>query len=192
MITFDEFHAHEIEVELKRWMREKADPEHYTGTHYNQTEEEYIAYLNKWCGSERLYWDRQSHWFVTFDNGRVVKVPKRKYSEDDKDFFARIDKVITKVERESTTDYGKFACMMQKTVKQNLDNCGYLVYPTTYGIGLWAIYNWHFDQQAAQIESLLNKMGVEYNTEYSDAAWVFRYKISKKEANRILIEKSVA
>ena len=62
------------------------------------------------------------------------------------------------------------------------------MYPTTYGIGLWAFYNWNFQEQASEIENILNTNKIEYKTEYSDARWVFRYKISKKEVNRMLLE----
>lgn len=139
----------------------------------------------------RFYWERIKHWFVFFPNGRIIKTPKGTGLLPSEDFFKKCDKIIAKVERESTTDYGKFAILMQNLIANAEDLKGFLVYPTTYGIGLEAIFNWNFDEQSKFIEKFLTDLGIEFKTEYSDAHWVFRYKISKKEANRILIRESI-
>lgn len=72
---------------------------------------------------------------------------------------------------------------------------GYLnswsVYPTTYGIGVWVFYNWDLEKDLKNVADLLNKFGVEYYTEFSDARWVFRFKISKKSINLDKISKAV-
>lgn len=188
--SYDEWLEKELKFYVERFEKEKADPEHYIGEHYDQTVEQYKESLT-WVKSDWRYWDRCNKWYVIFDNGRIVSIPKRKYAEDNKMWEARLDRVISKVEKQSNSDYGKFACIMQKIVNSKLDKYGWLVYPTTYGIGLEAIFNWHFDKQSKEIEELLNKMGVEFKTEYSDAGWIFRYKISKKEANRFLLSESL-
>lgn len=56
------------------------------------------------------------------------------------------------------------------------------VYPTTYGIGV-AIFFGDKEKVKNSIESLLNEYGIEYKTEYSEARWVYRYKISKSASN---------
>ena len=155
----------------------------------NSGDEGYSVFIE--LSGPRLYWDRVSHWFVFFPNGRIIKTPKGKGLLPCEDFFQKCDKIIAKVERESTTDYGKFAILMQNLIANAEDLKGFLVYPTTYGIGLEAIFNWNFDEQSKFIEKFLTDLGVEFKTEYSDAHWVFRYKISKKEANRILIRESI-
>lgn len=147
--------------------------------------------VSNFSASVRGYWDRQTHWFAFFPNGRVVRFPKRKCSENDKQFYSRLDKVISKVEKENTTEYGKFAAMMQRIIEKKLGEKNYLIYPTTYGIGLWAIYNFHFDTDKSKIEGVLDEMGVEYYNEFSDANWAYRFKISKKEANRMLIASKI-
>ena len=88
----------------------------------------------------------------------------------------------------SRPEYGRFSATIQKVIDKQMPQHNFLVYPTTYGIGLWAMYNFNFNEQASEIENILNTNKIEYKTEYSDARWVFRYKISKKEVNRLLLE----
>jgi hypothetical protein len=38
----------------------------------------------------------------------------------------------------------------------------------------------------------LNSLGIEYTTEYSDANWVFRFKISKSKKNIEIIKQLTA
>ena len=168
-ITFEEYQAEQVEK-------------------YKTNDAEYVK---KYLATEYLYWDRQTHWFVFFENGRIVRIPKKKYTEDNTTFYARLDKVIGKVERESTTDLGKFAAMMQKLINDKIRRNTYIIYPTTYGIGLWAIYNFKFERDRTLIESVLGEIGVDYTNEFSDAAWAYRFKISKSAANRALIAANI-
>lgn len=188
--TFEQYHEAEINRYVERFKKEKADPAHYIGDCYNKSVEEYQAGLEKWLGSERLYWDTRSgsKWFVFFPNGRIVKMPYKKCTETWADFEARVDKVIARVEKESKGRYAAFSNLMQRIVSERIKDCSYLTYPTTYGFGLEAIFNWNFDKQAAEIEALLNEMGISYTTEYSEHGWVFRYRISKAAENQNLIE----
>ena len=62
---------------------------------------------------------------------------------------------------------------------------GMNTYPASYGIGVWAAMtykNTHSEDRDA-IEKALTNLGVEFTSEYSDAHWVFRYKISKSKQN---------
>lgn len=58
-------------------------------------------------------------------------------------------------------------------------------YPTTYGIGIFVGFGFRdaIDSIKQKIENVLTELGVKYSTEYSDARWVFRYKISKSIDN---------
>jgi hypothetical protein len=156
----------------------------------DETFEQYREKRLSECGWERLYWDTRSgsKWFVFFPNGRIVKMSYKKCTETWADFEARVDKVIARVEKESKGRYAEFSNLMQRIVSERIKDYSYLTYPTTYGFGLEAIFNWNFDKQATEIEALLNEMGVDYTTEYLDARWVFRYKISKAAENQKLIE----
>lgn len=189
LIPFDDWHKQEVDEYVNDWLKRKADREHNLDPSFDKTTEEYRESVEKWGGTERAYWDRQGKWFVFFPNGRIVKMPKRKWNEPDDAFNARLDKIIAKVEKESTTEYGRFSAMMQKLLLERMGiGCAGLIYPTSYGIGVWAIYNWYFREMADAVEKVLNSIGVEYQTEYSEANWVFRYKISKKAANLALLK----
>lgn len=53
-------------------------------------------------------------------------------------------------------------------------------YTTLYGIGFWAIFSSHAEMYIAKdLHKFLNKKGVEYSNEFSDAGWVYRFKIGK-------------
>jgi len=57
------------------------------------------------------------------------------------------------------------------------------VYPTTYGIGVAVIFNPSGSNDKEQITNLLKQTGVSFTNEYSDAGYVYRYKISKSKEN---------
>jgi len=79
--------------------------------------------------------------------------------------------------------YGNFADHTQKLLRESdLKHTGF-IYPTTYGIGIWIFLNRDFEKCKKWVEDLLDKKELDYNTEYSDARFVFRYKISKAKAN---------
>lgn len=98
---------------------------------------------------------------------------------------------VAKDKRAYSGTFGAFTEKMQGICK----DMGYLnswsVYPTTYGIGVWVYYNWNLEKDLKNVADLLNKWGLEYSTEFSDARWVFRFKISKKSINLDKISKAV-
>lgn len=61
----------------------------------------------------------------------------------------------------------------------------YNFYETTYGVGMEALFLTHEQvlKRAEPLLKLLNKLAIEYNTEYSGASWVYRFKISKSKDN---------
>lgn len=64
-----------------------------------------------------------------------------------------------------------------------LPSCNF--YATSYGVGLDAFLKSHARvlEVAQPLVEILLKNGIDFNTEYSDAAWVFRFKISKSKDN---------
>lgn len=94
-----------------------------------------------------------------------------------------IDKLIAKNEKAYAGYYGEFAKNMQRLLKENGLTDKFSVYPTTYGIGVWVIYNWSAKEDIDNVTKLLDERGIEYYNEYSDAGWVYRYKVSKKADN---------
>jgi len=58
-------------------------------------------------------------------------------------------------------------------------------YPTSYGIGVWVPFlgRKNFDEIKKTIEDKFKELNIEFKNEYSDANWVFRYKISKHRDN---------
>jgi hypothetical protein len=103
------------------------------------------------------------------------KLPKKKLV----DFDWVMGKINTdKVYQSFTENFKKLL-----TIKgyQNSIN----VYPTSYGIGIFVMYQFRseINRLKEDVNSLLDEYGIEYSSEYSDAGWVFRYKISKKKEN---------
>lgn len=94
-----------------------------------------------------------------------------------------LQKLIDKNEKAYSGAYGEFSIKMQKLIKAAGYGAYLSVYPTTYGIGVLRLYNWHFNEESKVIENILNKYGVEYYNELSEAGWVYRYKVSKKKDN---------
>lgn len=193
LITLEEYIEKDIQEMVKNYKRDyessyvimdrSVDPTQYEINKREEIKEDVYFRFEK-----RHYWDSGKYWFASFENGRIVRFPKKKWSESEEDFEARLDKLIAKVEKENKTEYGRFSATIQKVIDKQMPQHNFLVYPTTYGIGLWAMYNFNFNEQAREIENILNTNKIEYKTEYSDARWVFRYKISKKEVNRLLLE----
>lgn len=194
LITLDEYIENTIQEDVKQYKKDYNSPYVYMDrsidpTQYEINKREEIKKQDAyWKFIKRHYWDSGKYWFAFFENGRIVRFPKKKYSESEQEFNSRVDKLIEKVEKENKSEYGRFSATIQKVIDKQMSQHNFLVYPTTYGIGLWAMYNFNFNEQASEIENILNTNKIEYKTEYSDARWVFRYKISKKEVNRLLLE----
>lgn len=72
--------------------------------------------------------------------------------------------------------------------KKLINYKGIDIYPTTYGIGVFVLFGNH--NEAVQcITDKLTELGIKYTNEYSDACWVYRFKISKSQENIDLIKK---
>lgn len=103
--------------------------------------------------------------------GKSFKLPKKK--QVDLTYF------VEKIEADNI--YISFAKKFGQLINKNGLSC----YPTTYGIGVFVAvgYRNSINEIKSKIETLLTDRGIEYKTEYSEAGWVFRYKISKSKEN---------
>ncbi len=61
----------------------------------------------------------------------------------------------------------------------------YNFYETSYGIGMEALFLTHEQvlKRAQPLCDFLNSIDLKFETEYSDASWVYRFKISKSKDN---------
>lgn len=127
-------------------------------------------YVNNWYESTLL--------FIEYDGRLIVRKETIKNKEITIDYIL---KWIEKDKKMYRGKYGKFTLTLQKLVSTHLKD--FLIYPTTYGIGVWVFYNFNFDKDKNAITELLDKCGIEYYNEYSQAKYVYRYKISKANEN---------
>jgi len=114
--------------------------------------------------------------------GKTIKLPKKKQVD--------VRFILDKINSESV--YKSFADEFSKLLKKkfNIGN-GLSVYPTTYGIGIFVLFNHNARDTKRKIDELLNELGIEYYNEFSDAKYVYRYKISKKKENIDKIKKFI-
>lgn len=89
--------------------------------------------------------------------------------------------VMEKINKDSI--YKNFAKNFENLLPKKYKN-GLNVYPTTYGIGISILFS-HFQKNdlVNEVSKILKQYGVKYKNEYSDAGWVFRFKISKEKGN---------
>ncbi len=108
-----------------------------------------------------------------------------------------IGKTIKATKKETTVEYVLDKINADKTFKnfssefnKIISKFGFNAYPTSYGIGVFVAVSLRNSAQITRdkIESTLNGIGVKFTTEYSDAGWVFRYKISKSADNIQIIQ----
>lgn len=118
--------------------------------------------------------------FIEYDGKTIVKKESVKSKEIT---IEMIEKLIAKNEKAYSGYYGEFAKNMQRLLKKNGLTDKFSVYPTTYGIGVWVFYNWNAQEDIDKVTKILDERGIEYYNEYSEAGWVYRYKVSKKADN---------
>lgn len=128
--------------------------------------------MNDWYNADTLY-----IWYG--DKGRmVVQKVSIKSKEITEDYVL---KLIEKNEKSYKGIYGNFADKMNKLIAGRASQLS--IYPTTYGIGIWIFYNFKAEENITYVENILKEKGIEYYNEYSDARYVYRFKISKKKEN---------
>lgn len=105
-----------------------------------------------------------------FFNYNHVKLPKKK--------LVNIEYVMNKINSDKV--YQNFSKYFAKLVDDN----SFSIYPTSYGIGVSVLFFSRHDKPAIDgLKDILNKTGIKYSNEYSDAHWVYRFKISKSKEN---------
>lgn len=108
--------------------------------------------------------------------GKAVKATKKEIS---------IDYLLNRINTDKTFEN------FTKYFNKLLHGTGINAYPASYGIGIFVAIGFrnNIDKTKNDIESKLNELNIKYITGYSDAGWVFRYKISKSKENINLIKK---
>lgn len=169
-----------FEAEVKKYM-----------SWYEDTEEEAKKSAAKlfepditWSG----YWYNCTKVYISYDGTKLFTRTVQKSKS------YNVEDILNWVAKDKKAYFGTFGAFTEK-MQGVCKKMGYLnswsVYPTTYGIGVWVFYNWDLEKDLKNVADLLNKFGVEYYTEFSDARWVFRFKISKKSINLDKISKAV-
>jgi len=90
--------------------------------------------------------------------------------------------IIDKINKDNV--YKSFCDNFKKLLPERFKN-SIDVYPASYGIGIFVALSFRNEKETikTEIENTLKKHNVIYSNEYSDAGWVFRYKISKSKDN---------
>lgn len=132
--------------------------------------------LNDWYNAQNLY--------IEYDEGENHRIICQKVNVKSKDITIEyVEKLIAKDKKQYNGTFGKFADAMNKVLKA----AGYArtlsIYPTTYGIGVWLFYNYKAEQNITDVEKILKVNNIEYYNELSKKKYVYRFKISKKQAN---------
>ena len=106
--------------------------------------------------------------------GKIVKIPNRTINQTTEYFLKKLNTDVI---------YKNFSDEFNKILKAKGMN-NYNSYPTSYGIGVFLLGSSNkIEDCKDQIESKLHELGVVFNTEYSNANFVFRFKISKSKDN---------
>ena len=190
--TYEEFKKNQWEKEYKIWFNysknscKELNPPRNDGSYQSwnyETVAEYEKEIKKFC--DRII-DRHcapyeyNRLYIEYDGKLIIKKENVKSKEIT---IEMIDKLIAKNEKAYSGYYGEFAKNMQRLLNENGLTDKFSVYPTTYGIGIWVIFNSFAKEEINKVTKILNDRGIEYYNEYSEAGWVYRYKVSKKAEN---------
>lgn len=191
--TYEEFKKAEWEKEYKRWFDysksscKELNPPRNDGSYQSwsyETLAEYEESIRQFC--DQII-DRHckpyeyTTLYIEHDNGQIlVKKENVKSKVITPDY---VMKLVEKDRKVYAGTYGKFAMAMQKLCKERGYDNRLIVYPTTYGIGVWLFFNSYAEINIADVKSLMDERGIEYYNEFSDHHWVYRFKVSKKREN---------
>lgn len=118
--------------------------------------------------------------YIEYDGKLIMQKIPVKSKEVTEEY---VEKLIAKNEKLYSGAYGDFSLRMQKILNADGINYRMRIYPTTYGIGVWLLWNWNAEQDKKTVTDIMDKYGVDYENEYSDKGWVYRFKVSKKAEN---------
>lgn len=190
--TYEEFKKNQWDREFERWFNyskstcKELNPPKNDGSYERwdfETRAEYEAHIAKFC--DQII-DRHcapyeyTKLFIEYDGKLIIKKENVKSQEITIDY---VQKLIDKNEKAYAGYYGEFAKNMQQLLKANGLADRFSVYPTTYGIGVWVLYNWNAQDYIERVTKILDERGIEYYYEFSEAGWVYRYKVSKSASN---------
>jgi len=147
------------------------DRKEYLAEKQKDAEKFALKDVNDWYNADMLY--------IEYD-GRLICKKQNKKNE-----LITIDYILKTVEKDKKLYngfYGDFTLKMKSLLKKEGLERGINVYPTTYGIGVCILW-WHSDADINHVKRILDSKGIEYYNEYSDAQWVYRFKVSKKREN---------
>lgn len=109
-----------------------------------------------------------------------------------------VGKTIKPLKKEITIEYiinkinfNSIYTNFSKSFNKLIELDGYNSYPTTYGIGIFVLFC-RKTESIAKITAKLESLGIEYRNEYSDAGWVYRFRISQSKENINKINKFLA
>lgn len=188
--TYEEYKQAQWNNEFKRWFdhdkcfcKELNPMGEWVSSWTFETKKELEEHIAKFCDRIiarhcRPY--ESTKLFIEYDGKMIVHKENTKSKEITIEY---IQKLIDKNEKAYKGRYGEFALNMQKLLKSLGIDKRMSIYPTTYGIGVWVLYNMSADTDIAVLKYLLKKRGIKHTSEYSDAAWVYRFKISKEKEN---------
>lgn len=164
--------------------------EHYIDQ--NSSDDEISAYAHDYVDNhlfmgsrdfdryESRRWYDATTLYICYDGKTIVKKENQKSKEITLDY---VEKLIEKQERAYQGAYGQFALDMQRLLSENGLQNRISIYPTTYGIGVWVFYNWSAKKDIERVTAIMQAKGIDYENEYSEAGWVYRYKVSKRADN---------
>lgn len=127
--------------------------------------------VNDWYNATTLY--------IEYDGKLICKKENVKSKLITKEYVL---KLIEKDKKLYKGIYGDFTLKMKKLLKEKNIHQHLNVYPTTYGIGVW-IFWYSAEKYIDQVKEILDSHKIEYYNEFSDARWVYRFKVSKKREN---------
>lgn len=194
--TYEEFKKKQWASEYERWFNysksscKELNPPRNDGSYESwsyETIAEYKKHISEFCDQiidrhcSPYEYDRL---FIEYDGKTIVKKESVKSKEITIEY---IDKLIAKNEKAYSGYYGEFAKNMQRLLRENGISGQFSIYPTTYGIGVWVFYNFHAKDEIEKVTKILDERGIEYYNEYSEAGWVYRYKVSKKAENLVKV-----
>jgi hypothetical protein len=179
------------EVREVKELKEQLKSELAKGTEHSKFEENFEQLLNN-EGWSVNYYDYSSTDTVDKDKATEIQVYKLEpyYESQTLKLPSKMKVTFEWVMNKITKDkvYKTFSEDFNKLLKLK----GYEkinAYPTTYGIGIFVGFGLNIPKTKEKIEFLLDSLGISYDTEYSDARYVFRYKISKSKQNIDKIQK---
>jgi len=108
--------------------------------------------------------------FLTFvfAKSMTVKLPKNK--------LITIDYINERLNKSSEF------LNLSKHLNKIANKYSLVCYPASYGIGVCNIFG-KSPKSVERVTDILDKNNIEYYNEYSDANWVYRFKISKSQEN---------